>query len=94
MLRKRISLFESSNDLLKEDCVWLFALCAVVETPLDADTCASLRCLLRRCAHLRASKAEVDDDVIIVLKQLAHERGVPLSALASELLRKQLVLAA
>ena len=66
MLRKRISLFESSNDLLKENCVWLFALCAVVETPLDADTCASLRCLLRRCAHLRASKAEVDDDVIML----------------------------
>lgn len=66
MLRKRISLFESSNDLLKKDCVWLFALCAVVETPLDAETSASLRCLLRRCAHLRASKTEVDDDVIML----------------------------
>jgi hypothetical protein len=42
----------------------------------------------------RRYEIEVDDDVIIVLKQLAHERGVPLSALASELLRKQLVLAA
>ncbi|XP_021752069.1 uncharacterized protein LOC110717630 [Chenopodium quinoa] len=66
MLRRRISLFESASDLSKEDCAWLFALCAVIETPLDADTCASLRCLLRSCAKLRAEKAEIDDEVIML----------------------------
>lgn len=66
MLRKRINLFESASDLSKDDCAWLFALCAIVDTPLDADTCASLRFLLRSCAKLRATKAEVDDEVIML----------------------------
>lgn len=65
-LRRRVSLFESASDFSKDDCAWLFALCAVIETPLDADTSASLRCLLRRCAKLRAGKAEVDDEVIML----------------------------
>ncbi|KNA07668.1 hypothetical protein SOVF_169790 isoform B [Spinacia oleracea] len=66
LLRRRISLFENASDLSKDDCAWLFALCAVVDTPLDADTCASLRCLLRSCAKFRASKPEVDDEVIML----------------------------
>lgn len=30
---------------------WLFALCALLETPLHADTCATLRNLLRVCSR-------------------------------------------
>ncbi|KAJ8755330.1 hypothetical protein K2173_019128 [Erythroxylum novogranatense] len=66
MLRKRISLAETASSLLKNDCVWLFALCAAVDTPLDADTCAALRSLLRKCANLRAVKSEVDDEVVMM----------------------------
>lgn len=66
MLRKRISMFENSSDFSRDECAWLFALCAIVDTPLDADTCASLRCLLRSCGKLRARKSEVDDEVIML----------------------------
>ncbi|EEF31843.1 hypothetical protein RCOM_1267370 [Ricinus communis] len=66
MLRKRISLAETMNTLSKNDCVWLFALCAAVDTPLDADTCAALRSLLRKCASIRAVKSELDDEVIML----------------------------
>lgn len=66
MLRKRISLFESMTTLSRSDCVWLFALCAAIDTPLDADTCASLRGLLRKCASLLSGKSEVDDEVVML----------------------------
>ncbi|GLT96783.1 hypothetical protein SLE2022_143820 [Rubroshorea leprosula] len=66
MLRKRISLFETMANLSKKDCAWLFALCAAIDTPLDADTSASLRSLLRKCASLRAEKTNVDDEVIML----------------------------
>ncbi|XVF84459.1 hypothetical protein PTKIN_Ptkin17bG0038700 [Pterospermum kingtungense] len=66
MLRKRISSVEPMASLSRSNCIWLFALCAAVDTPLDADTCASLRSLLRKCANLRAGKSEVDDEVIML----------------------------
>ncbi|KAK9664852.1 hypothetical protein RND81_14G073700 [Saponaria officinalis] len=66
LLNKRISMFDSASNISKDDCAWLFALCAVVETPLDADTSASMRCLLRRCAKLRAEKDEFDDEVVML----------------------------
>lgn len=63
MIRKRISSFEEKNAPSRCDCSWIFALCAAVDTPLDSDTCASLRSLLRKCAALRALKSEVDEEV-------------------------------
>ncbi|TYJ14911.1 hypothetical protein E1A91_A10G149900v1 [Gossypium mustelinum] len=66
MLRKWISSVENMSSLSRSSCVWLFALCAAIDTPLDADTCASLRSLLRKCANLRAGKCEVDDEVIML----------------------------
>ncbi|XVF37829.1 hypothetical protein REPUB_Repub20aG0044700 [Reevesia pubescens] len=66
MLRKRISSVEDMTSLSRSNCVWLFALCAAVDTPLDADTCASLRSLFRKCANLRAAKSEVDDEVVML----------------------------
>ncbi|XP_021679554.2 uncharacterized protein LOC110664253 isoform X2 [Hevea brasiliensis] len=65
-LKKRINLAETMSTLSKHDCVWLFALCAAVDTPLDADTSAALRSLLRKCASLRAAKSELDDEVIML----------------------------
>ncbi|KAJ0799200.1 hypothetical protein HanLR1_Chr00c2142g0835461 [Helianthus annuus] len=66
MLRKRIISVEQMSYLGRPDCAWLFALCAAIDTPLDADTSASLRCLLRKCATLRAEKASLDDEVIML----------------------------
>lgn len=66
MLRKRISLFENADALSRNDCVWLFALCAAVDTPLDADMSASVRSLLRKIASLRAEKVDMDDEVVML----------------------------
>lgn len=66
MLLKRIRLLEPENTITRIDCLWLFALCAAVDTPLDADTCAALRSLLRKCADIRAGKAKLDDEVIML----------------------------
>lgn len=66
MLRKRITSLEPMGTLCRNDCAWLFALCAAIDTPLDADTSASLRCLLRKCAALRAGKLDLDDEVIML----------------------------
>ncbi|KAF3447760.1 hypothetical protein FNV43_RR08655 [Rhamnella rubrinervis] len=38
----------------------------LVDTPLNADTCASLRDLLRKCASLQAGDSELDDEVIML----------------------------
>lgn len=65
-LRKRINSVEASGNLSRNDCLWLFALCAAVDTPLDADTGAALRSLLRKCAGLRAGKSELDDEVVMI----------------------------
>ncbi|CAI8601661.1 unnamed protein product [Vicia faba] len=66
MLLKRIRLLEHENTITRNDCLWLFALCAAVDAPLDADTCAALRSLLRKCANIRAGKAELDDEVVML----------------------------
>lgn len=65
-LRKSISSFEAASNLSKDDCLWLFALCAAVDTPLHADTCASLRSLLRKCSGLLALKLESDEEVAML----------------------------
>ncbi|XP_043710487.1 uncharacterized protein LOC122659441 [Telopea speciosissima] len=66
MLKKRIASFETAGLLSKNNVEWLFALCAAIDAPLDADMCASMRCLLRKCASLRAEKCEVDDEVVML----------------------------
>lgn len=66
MLKKRITAFQDMSTLPRNDCLWLFALCAVIEAPLDADTCASLRSLLRKSANLLAEKSELDDEVAML----------------------------
>ncbi|MCD7447168.1 hypothetical protein HAX54_025514 [Datura stramonium] len=66
MLRKQITAVQTMSALSRDDCAWLFALCAAVDTPVDADTCAALRSLLRKCADLRADKSKLDDEVIML----------------------------
>ncbi|CAD5186460.1 unnamed protein product [Musa acuminata subsp. malaccensis] len=65
-LRNYISMFESADVLSRDDCLWLFALSVVVDTPLDADMCSSMRCLLRKCLSLLARKSEPDDEVAML----------------------------
>lgn len=65
-LLKRIRLLEAADTMTRNDCMWLFALCATVDAPLDADTCASLRSLLRKCASIRAGKAGLDEEVVML----------------------------
>ncbi|BAT93543.1 hypothetical protein LR48_Vigan02g273300 [Vigna angularis] len=65
-LLKRIRLLEAADTVKRDDCMWLFALCATVDTPLYADTCAALRSLLRRCASIRAGKVALDDEVVML----------------------------
>lgn len=66
MLRRRITGLENMISLSKNDCLWLFALCVAIDTPLDSDTCASLRCLLRKVSSLRARRTQMDDEVIML----------------------------
>lgn len=66
MLQKRIRLLDPADTISRNDCMWLFALSAMVDAPLDADTCSSLRSLLRKCASLRAMKIELDDQVVML----------------------------
>ncbi|XP_071734030.1 uncharacterized protein [Rutidosis leptorrhynchoides] len=66
MLRKRITSMEAKSCLSRADCAWLFALCAAIDTPLNADASASMRGLLRKCASLRAQKMILDDEVIML----------------------------
>ncbi|CAL9236628.1 unnamed protein product [Arabidopsis halleri] len=73
-LRKRICLVEKESGLESSDCKWVVALCASVDTPLDADTSACLRALLRKCASLRALEVE-DEQVIIMANMLITIAG-------------------
>ncbi|PKA56287.1 hypothetical protein AXF42_Ash011217 [Apostasia shenzhenica] len=66
MLRNAIHSFETSSSLSRAECLWLYALCVTVDVPLDADTCASLRCLLRKCSSLVAAKSVLDDEVAML----------------------------
>lgn len=66
MLHKRIRALECMDSITRNDCMWLYALCAIVDAPLDADSCAALRSLLRKCASLRAMKQELDDEVVML----------------------------
>lgn len=65
-LRKRINSLEDASTFSRDDCLWLFALCASIDTPVDADTSASFRSLLRKCASLRAAKWELDEEVVML----------------------------
>ncbi|KAL7145446.1 hypothetical protein ABFS83_07G084400 [Erythranthe nasuta] len=66
MLKRRIRAIENVSTLSHDDGLWLFALCVAVDCPLDADTSAALRSLLRKCASLRAGKTQVDDEVVVL----------------------------
>ncbi|XP_066328094.1 uncharacterized protein [Miscanthus floridulus] len=65
-LRNYIDMIQSLDTLSRNNCLWLFALCVAIHTPLEAETCASLRSLLRKCATILATKTEMDDEVVML----------------------------
>jgi len=65
-LRNYIDMIQSLDSLSRNNCLWLFALCVAVDAPLDAETCASLRSLLRKCATILATKSEMDEEVVML----------------------------
>ncbi|KAG9440171.1 hypothetical protein H6P81_020336 [Aristolochia fimbriata] len=65
-LRNHIGSFETANTLTRESCLWIFSLCLVVDTPVDADMGASFRFMLRKCSSLRSQKSEHDDEVVML----------------------------
>jgi hypothetical protein len=66
MLRNYIDMIQSLDALSRNKCLWLFAFCVAVGTPLQAETCASLRSLLRKCAVILSTKSEMDDEAVMV----------------------------
>lgn len=66
VLRSSINSVKMSDALSRAECMWLFALLATVDAPLHSDTCASVRCLLRKCSSLLAAKSESDDEVAML----------------------------
>ncbi|CAN6830643.1 unnamed protein product [Brassica oleracea var. botrytis] len=67
-LKKKICLVEKESGLQRSDCIWVVALCASVDTPLDGDSCACLRAILRKCASVRV--VEVEDEQVIIMANM------------------------
>ncbi|ERN20110.1 uncharacterized protein LOC18448520 isoform X1 [Amborella trichopoda] len=66
LLRQCALVIEEVNSLSRGDCIRLFGIFAAVEKPLDGDTSAAVRGVLRKCASLRASKTECNDEVVML----------------------------
>jgi len=66
VFRYHVTWLENISSLSKDQAIWLFALCAVLDKPLDAETSAAARALLRKCSTLRASKTRDDDELAML----------------------------
>lgn len=66
VFKYHVTWLENISSLSKDRAVWLFALCAVLDKPLDAETCAAARALLRKCSSLRASKTRDDEELAML----------------------------
>ncbi|CAK9273020.1 unnamed protein product [Sphagnum jensenii] len=75
LLRFHIAWLERVDGLPYERTLWLFALSVVIDKPLDAQTSAAFRALLRRCAILRATKVSADDEELHRLNLLITIAG-------------------
>ena len=74
LFRYHVSWLKESGNLSYGNAVWLFSLSAVVDTPLDDQTCAAFRELLRICAKLRMEK-KLDDEELHMLNILITVAG-------------------
>jgi survival of motor neuron protein-interacting protein 1 len=63
MLRQMVKWVECAPSLDEPHAQWLFALLCALSTPMDANTAASLRALVRWCYKRRALVTEADSEV-------------------------------
>lgn len=66
LFRYHVAWLEEQKNLSYERALWLFALAAVVDSPLDGQTSASFRDLLRKCAELRTDKKPGDEELCML----------------------------
>lgn len=66
VFKYHVTWLEKLSSLSKDRAVWLFALCAVLDKPLDAETSAAARALLRKCSSLRAGKTGDDEELAML----------------------------
>ncbi|KAH7425797.1 hypothetical protein KP509_11G071900 [Ceratopteris richardii] len=66
LLRYHVEWLKEQSQLGHHRAMWLFALAAAVDYPLDDQTCAAFRDLLRKCAEFRAVKSEVDEELYMI----------------------------
>lgn len=76
LFRHHVSWLENVNGLPKDRALWLLALSAVIDTPLDSQTSAAFRAMLRHCAAVRALKQTRDDEDLYLLNVLITVAGV------------------
>ncbi|KMZ60090.1 hypothetical protein ZOSMA_60G00340 [Zostera marina] len=60
LLKKFIADFKNTATLSRENCLWIYSLCVVVDSPLDSDMSATMRSLLRKCLSILAQKTQHD----------------------------------
>ncbi|CAM6088473.1 unnamed protein product [Calypogeia fissa] len=76
LFRHHVSWLENVDGLPKDRVLWLLALSAVVDVPLDSQTSAAFRALLRHCSGVRALKQTRDDEDLYLLNVLITVAGV------------------
>lgn len=74
LFRYHVSWLKEQSNLAYDRAVWLFALAAVVDSPLDDQTSAAFRDLLRKCAELRLEK-KLDNEELHMLNILVTIAG-------------------
>jgi len=70
LLMHHIKWVDRSEAITAHQRLWLFALLARLEKPLDSDTSSTLRSLLRHCTYERAKLVEASDPELASLNML------------------------
>lgn len=66
LFRYHVLWLNEKNELAYDRAMWLFALAAAVDFPLDDQTSAAFRDMLRKCAELRVQKTMVDEELYMI----------------------------
>ncbi|KAI5082882.1 hypothetical protein GOP47_0002625 [Adiantum capillus-veneris] len=66
LFRYHASWLNEQRQLAYDRAMWLFALAAAVDSPLDDQTSAAFRDMLRKCAELRSQKTVVDEELYML----------------------------
>ncbi|MCO5562773.1 hypothetical protein L7F22_016405 [Adiantum nelumboides] len=66
LFRYHVSWLSDQRQLAYDRAMWLFALATAVDSPLDDQTSAAFRDMLRKCAELRSWKTNVDEELYML----------------------------